>query len=234
MTETDHDIRCEWGEEGLRAARGVIIIVDVLSFSTCVDVATARGATIVPYGRRDDAAEMAAMTVGAELALPRGQGRYSLSPSTYGDVPEGAKILLPAPNGGALSRAAPEGTVLTGCLRNADAVARAAAAAGGPISIVPAGERRPDGTWRTALEDLLGAGAISYRLSGLKSPSARAAEATFRACKSDLPSALLDCVSGHELIALGYEKDVHLAAGLNVSETAPILEDGAYIHRTSR
>lgn len=40
------DIRMDWGYGGVRELApisDVIIIVDVLSFSTCVDIATARG-----------------------------------------------------------------------------------------------------------------------------------------------------------------------------------------------
>ncbi|WP_286441659.1 MULTISPECIES: hypothetical protein [unclassified Myroides] len=45
------DIRMDWGYGGVRELApisDVIIIVDVLSFSTCVDIATARGALIYP------------------------------------------------------------------------------------------------------------------------------------------------------------------------------------------
>jgi 2-phosphosulfolactate phosphatase len=48
-----YDVRCEWSLEGLLALReisDVVIIVDVLSFSTAVDVAISRGATVIPRG----------------------------------------------------------------------------------------------------------------------------------------------------------------------------------------
>lgn len=50
-------MRFECGEQGVRAlaAAGVshFVIVDVLSFSTCVDVAVSRGAEIIPYFWKD-------------------------------------------------------------------------------------------------------------------------------------------------------------------------------------
>jgi 2-phosphosulfolactate phosphatase len=50
------DIRCEWGANGVRQLAPIsdaIIIVDILSFSTCVTIATSRGARIFPYPFHD-------------------------------------------------------------------------------------------------------------------------------------------------------------------------------------
>src|SRR5262245_47526696 len=52
-------VRFEWGERGLEAigpGSAVLVVVDVLSFCTCVDVAAARGAAVLPYRWRDDTA----------------------------------------------------------------------------------------------------------------------------------------------------------------------------------
>lgn len=50
--------RCEWGVVGLDAlARAdVVIVVDVLSFSTCVDIAVSRGVAVLPYAWKDSTA----------------------------------------------------------------------------------------------------------------------------------------------------------------------------------
>jgi 2-phosphosulfolactate phosphatase len=73
--------RCEWGVQGhdALAPADVVIIVDVLSFSTCVDIAVSRGAAILPYAWKDSSAIAFAKQHDAELAGPRGERCYSLS-----------------------------------------------------------------------------------------------------------------------------------------------------------
>jgi 2-phosphosulfolactate phosphatase len=232
--QREFDIRCEWGEHGvsiLAAQSDVVIIVDVLSFSTSVDVAATRGAIVFPYRWRDETAVSYAESVGAILADPaRDQTRYSLSPASLIEIPQGTRIVLPSPNGATLSTAAKPTPVLTGCLRNARAVAAAAQKFGRRIAVIPAGERWPDdGSLRPGYEDLIGAGAIISHLNGSRSPEAAAALSAFRAVESDLNNTLRQCGSGKELIERGYETDVTLAAQLNVSECAPILINDAFI-----
>jgi len=80
FTQSSFDVRCEWGMAGviqLAPTSDVIIIVDVFSFTTCAENATAQGATIFPY-RREDAADFA-RSVNAEVAAKWGQGSYRSS-----------------------------------------------------------------------------------------------------------------------------------------------------------
>jgi 2-phosphosulfolactate phosphatase len=161
----------EWGLHGVEMLRdrvSALVIVDVLSFSTAVDVAVARGASFIPFPLVDcTAAREAAAAAGAVLGEARSttDTGYSLSPSSLVSIPSGTKLLLPSPNGSRLSLAGGAVSVLTGCLRNAKAVAAAARAMAGEglIDVVPAGEQWPDGSLRPAVEDLLGAGAIPRR-----------------------------------------------------------------------
>ena len=158
--QANYDIRCEWGEQGvlgLSPTGDVVIIVDVLSFSTCVDMATARGATVYPYQWKDARAREFAIAIDAELAVARGAGRFSLSPSSFLDTPTGTSVVLPSPNGASLSLATRDTITLAGCLRNASAVAKAALRLGKRISVIPAGERWEDNSLRPSLEDWLGA-----------------------------------------------------------------------------
>jgi 2-phosphosulfolactate phosphatase len=227
-----YDIRCEWGLPGIAAfASGadVLVIVDVLSFCTCVEIATTRDAVILPYSVRDDSAERLAIQEGAELARPRGTGGYSLSPASYVTVPAGTRIVLPSPNGASLSLAAGKTPTLAGCLRNAASVARAAGHLGRSIAVIPAGERWPNGGLRPALEDLLGAGAIIDQLAGSLSPEAQAAADVYRASRRDLESKVRRCSSGRELSERGFERDVTLACELDVSAGVPILVRNAYV-----
>jgi 2-phosphosulfolactate phosphatase len=232
MKRSSHQVHCEWGEHGLSTVldgSDVVIIVDVLSFTTCVELATSRGAFIHPAYRRDRAAVRLAAKVGAELAGPRGKSGYSLSPSSYREVPAGTRVVLPSPNGSTLSLGAGETPTLAGCLRNASAVAAAARSLGPRIAVVPAGERWSDGSLRPCLEDWLGAGAILAELAGSLSPEARAAASTFTGCKADITTLVRDCFSGRELAEWGYGRDVELACQLNVSRCVPRLIDGAFV-----
>lgn len=235
FTQSEFDVRCEWGLPGvvqLTPGSDVVIIVDVLSFSSCVEIATAQGATIFPY-RGDDAAGFAA-SVNAELAGKWGEGKYSLSPHSLLKLPAGLRLVLPSPNGSTLSLASGDTPTLAGCLRNARAVAAAAQRYGQRISVIPAGERwREDGSLRPAYEDWLGAGAILSHLGGRLSPEACAARAAFLDAGDDLPSRLAACASAKEHIERGFPQNVELVAALNVSECVPVLVDGAYQNATS-
>ncbi|MCM3922324.1 hypothetical protein ND748_11725, partial [Frankia sp. AiPs1] len=123
-------LRFGWGGEDLdvlAAPGGTVVIVDVLRFSTAVSVAVTRGARVWSCRRDDEDAPRRAAELGAVLAAPgRGHpaGRWSLSPTDLGAIPAGTRLLLPSPNGSALSAAAARGpaTPVAGCPRNATAV----------------------------------------------------------------------------------------------------------------
>ncbi len=234
--QAEYEIRCEWGlaaVANLAPSSDVIIIVDVLSFSTCVDIAVSRGAIVYPYRWRDDSSVELAERIGAVVATSRRSPTgYSLSPRSLLAIPAGTKLVLPSPNGSTLTLAAGDKPTLAGCLRNARAVASAAQRLGKRILVVPAGERWPDATLRPAIEDLLGAGAIIEQLRGSKSPEALAAEKAFASVEHDPIATLKTCSSGKELMERGYGEDVGLAAQANVSECAPVMVDGAYREAT--
>jgi 2-phosphosulfolactate phosphatase len=231
-----YDVRLEWGREGvalLGAHCAVVVIVDVLSFCTAVDVAVERGAAVLPLPWGDERALDAAQRVGAVLAGPRGALGFSLSPTSLHTLPAGTRLALPSPNGATLCALAQRtgAHVLTGCLRNAAAIARTAhqLARGGPIGLVPAGERweLPGEPMRPALEDAVGAGAIADVLPGAFSPEAELAAAGFGAARSrGLRGVLAASASGRELAADGFTADVTLAAAHNASEIAPRLQGG--------
>ena len=227
----------EWGLRGVEVLRewvGALVIVDVLSFSTAVDVAVARGASVIPFPLGDrKAAQAAADRSGAVLAEPRettAESSFTLSPLSLTGIASGTRLLLPSPNGSRLSLAGGAVPVFTGCLRNAKAVATAvrAMAGEGAVGVVPAGERWRDDSLRPAVEDLLGAGAILDALDMRLSVEARVARDAFRAAVPDLAAILRGSVSGQELVGRGFEKDVAFAAALNVSIAAPFLRGGAY------
>lgn len=230
-------IRCEWAREGIEALRpqvSVFVIVDVLSFSTAVDIAVGRRALIHPFPLGDhEAAKAEADKVGAIAAAPKraAGGQFSLSPASLRDLSPGDRLLLPSPNGSRLSLAGGDTPVLAGCLRNARAVAAKARelAEGGDIGLIPAGERWPGDTLRPAIEDLIGAGAIIDALAGEMTAEARVARDAWRSAQSELDALIRDCLSGRELIERGFEIDVDLALERNVSAAAPLLRGGVYV-----
>ena len=225
--------RCEWGVNGqdALAPADVVIVVDVLSFSTCVDVAAGRGAAILPYAWKDSSAAAFAERHGAELAGARDSSRYSLSPASFASAPAGLRCVLPSPNGAAISLRASStsAVVLAGCLRNARAVAHLAQRLGRTVNVCPAGERWPDGSLRPAVEDWLGAGAILHHLPGTKSPEADAAVAAFEQRQHALADVIARSSSGRELIERGFLQDVDLASALDVSSCAPKFDGVAFV-----
>ena len=248
LQQGEFDIRCEWGLHGVQTlapASDVVVIVDVLSFTTCVDIATANGAAVFPYRFRDNAAGDYARTQNALLAGPRhGVGlrgdsgpyddaarTYSLSPAGLLDIPAGTRLVLPSPNGSTLSLATGGTPTLAGCLRNSRSVAAYAGRIGRRVAVIPCGERWPDGGLRPAVEDLIGAGAIIRRLGGSRSPEARAAEAVFESSRGDLGSILAACASGQELIQRGFPQDVHLSSRLDCSQSVPLLQGESYANQ---
>lgn len=224
--------RCEWGSVGLAALApsAVVIIVDVLSFSTCVEIAVARGAEILPFAWRDASAQAFADAQGAMLAGPRGSEGYSLSPATYLAIPRGLRCVLPSRNGASLTleAARASGLVLAGCFRNARAVAAVARGLGETYAVCPAGERWPDGSLRPALEDWVAAGTILASLSGTKSPEAEAAIAASESWAGSIGRRLAETSSGRELVEQGFGQDVVLASALDVSSAVPRFDRGTF------
>jgi 2-phosphosulfolactate phosphatase len=231
--QSEFNIRCEWGERGavrLAPISDAIIIVDVMSFSTCVSIATGRGASVFPCRYEDESKHEFAESVSAEIAGPRGKNRYSLSPVSLMDIPEKTRLVLPSPNGSALTLSTGTTPTYAGCLRNSKAVAIAAMRHGTNVSVIPAGERwKEDGSLRPALEDLIGTGAIIRHLVGSLSPEAQAALSVYKVFKGDILETLKRCVSGVELIEMGFEDDIPLIAELDVDNVAPFLNKGAYV-----
>lgn len=238
--QAEYALRCEWGPHGVRqlaTISDVLIVVDVLSFSTTVDIAVSNGAVVFPYGSRDEQVEDYARARSAHIAeTVRTESGFSLSPASLRRVPSGYRLVLPSPNGGSLSLAAfravagGETETFTACLRNARAVARAARQLGSRFAVVPAGERWPDGSLRPAIEDWIGAGAVLAGLPGRPSPEAAMAIAAFESVGRQCGPVLEACSSGKELIDRGFGEDVALAAELDASTVAPRLQDGGFIH----
>src|SRR4028119_2002903 len=104
FNQSEFELRCEWGFQGvaqLAPISDVIIIVDILSFSTCVEIATNNGAIIFPYQWKDESASNYAKLMNAQLASKERKSNdgYSLSPASMINIPAETRVILPSPNG---------------------------------------------------------------------------------------------------------------------------------------
>jgi 2-phosphosulfolactate phosphatase len=237
--QNEFDIRLEWGLRGLvelAPISDVIVIVDILSFSTCVDIATRNEAIIYPYQWKDESAIEYAQSLKAELAdfKRKYSDGYSLSPTSLLHIEPGTKLVLPSPNGSTLTLSTGTTPTLCGCLRNAKAVATFAKKYGNKISIIAAGEQWTDKSLRVAFEDLIGAGAIISYLTGNLSPESRTGLTIFENSKTTLLTDIKNCSSGKELIERGFEKDILLACELNSSDNVPVLTNNSYVGQLCR
>lgn len=233
--------RFDWGPAGaaeLARVCSVLVVVDVLSFSTAVDIAVTRGTRVHPFPWSDQAHAYASR-LGAAVAVSRGQVNadqpWSLSPAALRSAPAVDQLVLPSPNGATICSAASSTgvPVVAACLRNAPAVARWLHAQGygtpsTAVGVVAAGELWPDGALRPCVEDLLGAAAVLDRLSMLGASLSVEAAVSLAALAAvnDVPAAVRRCVSGQELIQRGFAEDVHLAVESGVSHTVPVMTDG--------
>lgn len=243
----DLDIHVEWGIAGARlaSARGdLVVLVDVLSFSTSLSIACGRRATVFVYspdeleamgGREKVAREFDAEVITKSRRFA--PGSYSLSPGSLADCPEDLRLIVTSPNGAACVAAAAEAAACAiGCLRNRTATAayisdqfldesnsiRRA-------TIVPCGEQwssvGQETGWRPSIEDWLRAGGIIDALQEhrvLLSAEAELAMRSFQSVSPQLNQFLKNCLSGRELVARGFPSDVELAAELDADSTAVV------------
>jgi 2-phosphosulfolactate phosphatase len=240
--QSDHPVRFDWGPTGGRAlvadARpgDFAVVVDVLSFTTTLTVAVERGIEVYPFPWAADDAPAYAESRGAVLARGRREGlaagSVSLSPASFAEITGVERVVLPSPNGSTIAFALADAgvTVVGACLRNASAVGAWLSRATGAVCVVAAGERWPDGSLRPAVEDLWGAGAVLGSLDQDRlSPEARMAVSAYAAVCDVVADVLPDCVTGRELVDAGFERDVEMAAAVDVSQVVPVLRDERFV-----
>ncbi|MBF6465929.1 2-phosphosulfolactate phosphatase [Nocardia beijingensis] len=237
-------VRLEWGSAGaiaLGPGSACVVVVDVLSFTTSVSVAVEAGTRVLPYPWRDGGAAEFAARQGAALAVGRRavseRQPWSLSPAALRRAPVAERLVLPSPNGSAISAAVGGVPVIAACLRNASAVAgwiagRGWGSAQQPVAVIAAGEQWPGrADLRPAVEDWLGAGAVAAALArlgaGPLSPEAHAAAVAHEGI-ADVAALIRDCSSGRELAGGGFAQDVAVATEIERSQVVPVLTDGAF------
>lgn len=246
--QTPYEIKLEWGQRGAQAAseRGdIVIVVDVLSFSSTVVTAVQHKSVIFPYPLPiNDNAKAYAREHNAELVWGRAEairkGGHSLSPLSFSSADYGRNFVLCSINGAACTWIASQVPALfIGCLLNASAVAEAANQfrqdSKANISVVACGERwpgvlEPDNTLRPAIEDYLGAGLILSKLTGSKSPEAEVCIGAWKHSRDKLSSLIWDSASSRELRERGYDDDVTYCCQVDNSRAVPILQGACFIN----
>lgn len=236
-------VATDWGPQFAAATEAdVVVVVDVLSFSTSVTVAVTRDMNVYPFAWKDERAVAYAHQMDAVLAVGRLESlksgcKYpSLSPHLLSTCSYYPRLVLPSPNGSQIcSELQKKGTsVVIGCLRNASAVSSYLSRelnSDRTVALVAAGERwNTDNSLRPSLEDNLGVGAILSRLElhfgHLFSPESHQAAATYNALQSRCPGLIHDSVSGVELRERGFVDDVSIAVEVDVSDVVPVLSLG--------
>jgi 2-phosphosulfolactate phosphatase len=207
-----YQVRHEWGIQGLErlAPADVVVIVDVLSFSTAVTDAASRGESV-----RLDSAAHAVSVDGAAIAQAAAES--------------GAVVLLGClRNAGAVARA-----VLDIQHRRAERTSIAVLAAGALRHAQGSEGARTDAAVRFAVEDQLGAGAVVDALGDLgidhTSPEAAAACEAFRGLRGAVRHLLTASGSGQELLDRGARDEVLNAAAVDAASVVPVLRDGAFV-----
>jgi 2-phosphosulfolactate phosphatase len=245
FNQDPYSCRVEWGIRGAREAaeRGdIIIIVDVLSFSSTVISALRQGAIIYPYPPNLDGKSFAEK-VGAEYILGRAEaaklGKPTLSPVSFKKEHYNKKYVLSSLNGAFCTWIASKvPALLIGSLLNASSVSSVAnqlrLQSNANITVVPCGEqwndvREHENSLRPSIEDYLGAGAVLSYLEGEKSPEAEVCMGAFQNAKEKITELIWDCGSGRELRQKGFEDDVSHCSRLNVYETVPLLNNDHFV-----
>ncbi len=232
FSQTRFSVRLEWGLAAIRhlaADADCVIVIDVMSFSTCVSIAVDRGAVVYPYPWRDETAQGYGAERGAAVASSRSRfdDGWSLSPQSMLTATNGLRLVLPSPNGSACSYYAKDlgAAVFAASFRNLRATAYACRNFD-RILVVPCGERWPDDDGlRPSIEDYLAAGGIvSALVRDDAAPEARAAALAYEGLAEQRMSAMAVCSSAVELAERGFEQDVKLCLEEDASPVACRLE----------
>jgi len=208
--QSRYQVRLDWGTAGLErlAASDVVVVVDVLRFSTTVTASVAVGESVAL-----DAEARAVSRNGAVVAARAA----ALDPQPV--------VLL-----GALTNAsAVADAVLDEQTRRADRTS---------IAVIACGELSGDAAapdLRFAVEDLLGAGAVVDALGELgidhTSPEAAAAAEAYRGLRGAVRHLLTASGSGQELLDRDARAEVLAAATPESQASVPVLRAGVFVAR---
>lgn len=236
--------RMDWGARGVKeaSARGdIIIVVDVLSFSSAITNAVHNGVIIYPFPRTGDINEYGKLAEAEVCILERTRARElglpSLSATSFNESHKGKKYIVSSINGATCVKAANESNlVFVGCLLNISAVVNVVNQIQKDknlnITVIASGERWNSANdepkeLRPSIEDYLGVGAILELLNGTKSPEAKVCISAYKNSKTELNDLIADSSSGRELKAMEFPEDVEFCSQIDIYKEVPVIVQDA-------
>jgi 2-phosphosulfolactate phosphatase len=251
-------IDLKWGPSGTKKAvtkNNIIVIVDVLRFSSATTVAVYKGVIIIPsYSKR--LSKVLAKRFNAEISGSSREPtkwKYSLSPLSYLNAKKNTKVVLFSPNGAKCSAIAGHAKhAFVGSFLNAtiigNYVSRISRKINEDVTVVSAGEteltkllkRLPveesfvnkENKEYFALEDFLGSGAIISATNLDRTTNARHAELSYLKYRNNLLETLKSCVGARYLINSGREHEVDFCLQLDKYNCVPKISGDRIINLT--
>ncbi|HEV8604331.1 MAG TPA: 2-phosphosulfolactate phosphatase [Tepidisphaeraceae bacterium] len=208
-----------------------VVVLDVLRATTTMIAALSAGVReirIFPDTRSARAAateNREALLCGEENCLKPAGFDLGNSPASLNSKHAGRTLFMSTTNGTRAilsARGAPQ--IIVGALVNAGAVAARIKKIGLDLLLLCAGTNG-----KTAMEDLIGAGAVLSALGEnieLESDTALLAMTVFQANSRNLRSALRQSQGGINVIRAGLEEDIDFAANLDSLYAVGMVEDG--------
>lgn len=203
--QSRYQLRFDWGLEGLRrlAPADIVIVVDVLRFSSTVSARVATGEA-VPH---DDAAHAVSLN-GAAVATAAADADAVVFLGCLRNATAVARAVLAEQN------------------------RRAARTSVSVIAAGELSGRGAEAVLRFSVEDQLGAGAVLGALEALgldhSSPEAAAASESFRGLRAAARHLLTASGSGQELLERDRRAEVLAAADHDADDAVPVLRGGVW------
>ena len=240
FNQSPYQCRMDWGTRGVLEAskRGdIIILVDILSFSSAVTSAVHHGVIIYPFTGIGDINEFGEKINADVCLLDRMKARElnlpSLSITSFNESHKDKKYVVSSINGATCVSVAGENDyIFLGCLLNSTAVAKTANQVQEEkllnITVIASGERwsslgNEPKELRPNIEDYLGAGAILELLNGTKSPEAKVCISSYQNSKKEIVELIKDSSTGREVINMGFPEDVEFSSQVGLFNEVPIL-----------
>lgn len=204
--QSTYQVRAEWGVAGMRrlAATDVVVVVDVLRYSSVISRRVAQGETVAEADLRSRSLNGSALVEAAAV------------------LPHAPTVLI-----GCLRNARAIARAVAAIQAQRGERTHVAVIAAGELS-----GRESGANLRFAVEDHLGRGAVIDALAaeGIDhtSPEAAAAGASYRSLRAAVRHLLHATGSGRELGARDERAIVDEAAQLDVDDVAPMLVDGDF------